>query len=85
VQVTEALQTQVLRFDSGQLPATNAVLISQTRSPTVVIKHCLSHLICTSISADSSPRHSLLPVEFVTLPSAVGVAKATKQPGKSSE
>ena len=72
-------------FDSSFLPAPLAVMLPRSTKATPVLKHTLSNLVTTSVSPMGSPAQSLLPAEFVQLPSKTGSSKAptSRKPGQS--
>ena len=63
-------------FDSPYLPIPLLTLLTQSKDTIPLIVHSLAYLVTLSISPIKDPKHSLLPIEFVTLPSSVGSAEA---------
>jgi hypothetical protein len=83
VSISPEMQRELMKVDSSYLPDSVVGLLSQTRTPTMLIKHCLAHLIISRITADSDAPASFLPVDFVALPRAMGGTRANKdKPGK---
>ena len=71
-------------FDSPYLPSTLPSLLTRTENRMLLIQHALAHFITACISTSADPEQSLLPLDFVALPSAIragGTAGLTK-PGK---
>jgi hypothetical protein len=68
VQMTDDLQTGLLRVDSPHLPESIVALLPRARSQTALIKHCLLSYIVASISIDDNSIQSLLPADYATLP-----------------
>ena len=68
---TSQPDAELAAFDSRCLPATLATLLPQSKFGASLIKHSLAHLITTSISSSGNPQQSLLPAEFVQLPSSI--------------
>lgn len=83
VSISPEMQRELMKVDSSYLPDSVVGLLSQTGTPTMLIKHCLTHLIISRITADSDAPASFLPVDFVALPRAMGGTRANKdKPGK---
>jgi hypothetical protein len=83
VSISPEMQRELMKVDSSYLPDSVVGLLSQTRTPTTLIKHCLAHLIVLRISTDSDAPASFLPADFVALPRAIGGTRANKdKPGK---
>jgi hypothetical protein len=81
--MTDKLQTELLKVDSPHLPDSVVKLLPQIRSKTVLMKHCLAHLLVSNVSADGVIGHSFLPYDFIALPQAINMAKpANAKPGK---
>ena len=85
--MSEEVQTELLKLDSPFLPKPLAVLLPQARSKTALIKHCLSHLIVSHITSEGTDstdtNESFLPLEFVALPHAIERTRSnTTIPGK---
>lgn len=64
----------IAMFDSPSLPNQLATLLTQTANATPLIKHALAYYMVSSISLDGSTDSTLLPAEFVLLPSTVDAA-----------
>lgn len=81
----ELEESDLKSFDSSYLPAPLAVMLSQSTKATPILKHTLSNLVTTSVSPTGSPAQSLLPAEFVLLPSKTRLSKSStsKKPGQS--
>ena len=75
---------ELAAFDSGCFPNPLATLLPQSKCAVSLIKHSLAHLITTSISWTGNPERSLLPAEFVLLPSNIMStnSKTDRTPGK---
>ena len=69
---TPNFDDQLAIFDSPYLPTPLVTLLSQSKDKTPLIMHSLAYLVTNSISPVNGTEHSLLPIEFVTLPSSVG-------------
>ena len=83
VSISPEMQRELVKVDSSYLPDSVIGLLPQTRTPTMLIKHCLAHLIVSRITADSDAPASFLPADFVALPRAMGGTRANKdKPGK---
>jgi hypothetical protein len=83
VSISPEMQRELMKVDSSYLPDSVVGLISQTRTPTMLIKHCLAHLIISRITADSDGPASFLPADFVALPRAMSGTRANKdKPGE---
>lgn len=77
-------EMDVARFNSPHLPGPLASLLPQSKNRVVLIKHCLTNFTISSITATGDPGLSLLPPEFVLLPSLVSNSKMTiRKAGKS--
>ena len=78
--------SELKAFDSTYLPGPLAVLLPRSKVATSLLKHTLAHLATSSISPSGSPTRSLLPAEFVLLPSTIESSKSTnpKLIGKSN-
>jgi hypothetical protein len=83
VSISPEMQTELMKVDSNHLPDSVVGLLSQTRTPAMLIKHCLAHLIVSRITADNDAPASFLPADFVALPRAMGGTRANQdKPGK---
>ena len=77
---TPIFDGQLAMFDSPYLPTSLVTLLSQSKDKTLLIKHSLAYFVTLSISPINATEHSLLPIEFVTLPSSVGRVESTVLP-----
>jgi hypothetical protein len=83
VKMTPELQHELMKVDSKHLPDSVAGLLPHTRTPTVLIKHCLAQLIISHISLeDKDAKDSFLPTDFTALPATFSTS-TTGKPGKS--
>ena len=83
VPISPELQTELMKVHSSYLPDSVVSLLSQTKTPTLLIKHCLAYLIISRITADSDTSASFLPADFVVIPRAMGSTRANQdKPGK---
>jgi len=83
VPISPGLQTELMKVHSSYLPDSVVSLLSQTKTPMLLIKHCLAYLIVSRITADSDASASFLPSDFVALPRAIGGTRANQdKPGK---
>ena len=83
VPISPELQTVLMKVHSSYLPGPVVSLLSLTKKPTLLIKHCLAYLIVSRITADSDAPASFLPADFVALPRAMGGTRANQdKPGK---
>ena len=75
---------ELATFNSPYLPSPLAALLPQTNNRVLLIKHALAQFITSCISATASPDWSLLPEDFVLLPSAIRSASSSKstKPGE---
>lgn len=82
---TEVEESDLELIDSSSLPAPLAVMLPQCTKAHPLLKHTLSNLVMTSISFTGSPTQSILPAEFVFLPSKTRSPKSStsRKPGKS--
>jgi hypothetical protein len=86
VSISSGIQAELMKVDSSYLPDSVAGLLPQTKTPTMLIKHCLAHLIVSRITPDSDTSVSFLPADFVALPHAMSGTRANSdKPGKRSE
>lgn len=69
-------EDELATFDSPYLPTPLVTLLSQSKDTVPLIVHSLAYFVTLSISPIKDPTHSLLPIEFVTLPSSFGSAEA---------
>ena len=70
------LDDQLATFDSPYLPTLLVTLLSQSKDKTPLIMHSLAYFVTLSISPINGTEQSLLPMEFVTLPSSVGCVES---------
>jgi hypothetical protein len=83
VHISPELQTELMNVHSSCQPDSVVSLLSQTKTHTLLIKHCLAYLIVSRITADSDAPASFLPADFVALPRAIGGTRANQdKPGK---
>jgi hypothetical protein len=81
--MTDEVQTELLKVDSPYLSDSVVKLLPQTRSKTVLIRHCLTQVILANISVEGTTGNSFLPSEFVALPGAIKLARrSAPKPGK---
>lgn len=73
---TTNMDDQLAMFDSPFLPTPLATLLSQSNDKTPLIMHSLAYFVTLSISPLNGTEQSLLPIEFVTLPSSVGCVES---------
>lgn len=78
------VEADVATFNSPYLSASLGALLAQSRNAVPLIKHALTHFITDSISLIANPKSTLLPDEFVLLPSTVKAANlgASTKTGK---
>ncbi|KAL2046616.1 hypothetical protein ABVK25_011697 [Lepraria finkii] len=69
---------ELATFNSPYLPSSLAALLPQTNNRVLLNKHALAHFITSCISATASPDWSLLPEDFVLLPSAIRAANSSR-------
>ena len=69
---TPNFDDQLAIFDSPYLTTPLVTLLSQSKDKTPLIMHSLAYFVTHSISPVNGTEHSLLPIEFITLPSSVG-------------
>lgn len=82
VSINSGMQSELMKVDSNHLPGPVVRLLPETKTPTLLIKHCLAHLIVSRITADTDTPASFLPADFVALPHTIGGTKAnTNKPG----
>ena len=76
---------ELASFNSPYLPRSLASVLSHSRNGTTLIKHVLAYLIISSISPNAKPGSSLLPAEFVGLPSSAASTELgpAAKPGKN--
>jgi hypothetical protein len=85
VKINQDLQLQLLKVDSPHLPQPLASMLPHMKDPTLLIKHCLAHMIVSKITDGGVNTGSLLPSDFTSLPQAMYMAKRnSKKPGKST-
>lgn len=82
--IPEAVAVELIKFDSPDLP--NPLTVSMQRSgyQILLITHCLTRSIISSIMPDTDIERSLLPLDFVALPNSIKLSKSTK-PGNASK
>jgi hypothetical protein len=86
VSMNPEMQAEIMKIDSNYLPDSVVGLLPQTKTPTMLIKHCLAQLIVSRITPDSETSASFLPADFVALPRAMSGARANSdKPGKRSD
>lgn len=66
---------ELATFESPYLPTPLVTLLRQSKNTIPLIVHSLAYFVTLSISPIKDPKHSLLPIEFVTLVSSVGSAE----------
>ena len=78
---------ELATFNSPYLPNPLATLLPQTSNKVLLIKHALAHFVSSCISATAGPDWSLLPDDFVLLPSTIRSATSSRsmRPGEYSE
>lgn len=69
---TPNFDDQLAMFDSPYLPTPLVTLLTQSKNKTPLIMHSLAYFVTLSISPINFTEHSLLPIEFITLPSSLG-------------
>jgi hypothetical protein len=85
VKINQDLQLQLLKIDSPHLPQPLTSMLPHIQDQTLLIKHCLAHMIVSKISDGGDNTGSLLPPDFTSLPQAIHMAKRhSKKPGKST-
>lgn len=82
--VPETVAMELVKFDSPDLPEPLLAAMRRSQSQIPLITHCLTRSIVSSIMPDTDPERSLLPLDFVALPSTIRSYNSTK-PGKASE
>ena len=70
------IDDQLAIFESPYLPTLLLTLLRQSKDKTPLIMHSLAYFVTLSISPINGTEQSLLPIEFVTLPSSVGCVKS---------
>ena len=73
---TANFDDKLAMFDSPYLPSPLVTLFNQSKDKTPLIMHSLAYFVTLSISPINGTEQSLLPVEFVTLPSSVGCVES---------
>lgn len=63
-------ETELASFNSPYLPESLASMLLHSRDKTTLIKHVLAYLVISRISPSAKPGSSLLPAEFIGLPSS---------------
>ena len=81
---TQPTEADVKTFNSPYLSGSLGALLAQSRNAVPLIKHSLAHFVTDSISLIANPEATLLPDEFVLLPSTVKGAntRTSLKPGK---
>ena len=76
---------ELASFNSPYLPKSLASMLSHSRDGTTLIKHVLAYLVISSISPSAKPGSSLLPAEFVGLPTSTASTEfgPAPKPGKN--
>lgn len=69
-------EDELATFDSPYLPTPLVTILGQSKDTVPLIVHSLAYFVTLSISPIKDPTHSLLPIEFMTLPSSFGSAEA---------
>ena len=69
---TSNSENQLAAFDSPYITAPLVTLLSQSEDTMPLILHSLAYFVTASISPINGAAHSLLPIEFITLPSSFG-------------
>ena len=84
---TRPVEADITTFNSPYLSHPLAELLTESRKAVPLIKHALTHVITDSISLIANPYSTLLPDEFVLLPSTVKAANTSvsAKPGKTVE
>lgn len=84
---SQSAEADVATFNSPYLSNSLGTLLQQSSNAVPLIKHALAHFITDSISLIANPESTLLPEEFVLLPSTVKGANASgsAKPGESLE
>jgi hypothetical protein len=86
VSMSPEMQAELMKIDSSYLPDSVVGLLPRTKTPTMLIKHCLAHLIVSHITPESETSASFLPADFMALPRAMSGTRANNdKPGKRSE
>ena len=75
---------ELASFNSPYLPKSLASMLSHSRDGNKLIKHVLAYLVISSISPGAKPGSSLLPAEFVGLPTSAASTEfgSGPKPGK---
>lgn len=76
---------ELASFNSPYLPKSLASMLSHSRDGTTLIKHVLAYLVISSVSPSAKPGSSLLPAEFVGLPTSAASTEfgPAPKPGKN--
>ena len=69
---TRNFNDQLARFSSPYVPTPLVTQLSQSKDTVPLIIHSLAYFVTSSISPINATEQSLLPIEFITLPSSVG-------------
>ena len=82
----EVEELELESFDLSFLPVSLAIMLRSSTKANPILKHTLSNLVTTSVSATGSPAQSLLPAESVLLPSKLRWSKSSssKKSGDST-
>ncbi|KAL2037110.1 hypothetical protein N7G274_010106 [Stereocaulon virgatum] len=75
---TRLADAELAIFNSPYLPNSLATLLPQTNNQVPLIKHALAYIATSCISTNASPDWSLLPKDFVLLPSTIRAANSTR-------
>ena len=77
---------ELASLNSPYLPKSLASMLSHSRDGIALIKHVLAYLVISSISPSAKPGSSLLPAEFVGLPTSAASTefRPTLKPGKNN-
>ena len=79
-------ETELASFNSPYLPESLASMLLHSRDKTTLIKHVLAYLVISRISPSAKPGSSLLPAEFIGLPSSAASTEfgPAAKPGKKT-
>jgi hypothetical protein len=85
VTITDEMRNNLMdpNVNSPLLEDSVAGLLTQTRTPTKLIKHCIARSIINHISPDSDISDSFLPSDFVTLPRKIAQKEKVKEHAKT--
>lgn len=83
VSISPEIQSQLMQVDLSHLPDSVVGLLPPTKTPTMLIKHCLAALIVSRVTPETDTTASFLPADFVALPLAMGSTQTNaNKPGK---